>query len=451
MKIPRTNRRSTHILMVATLSVFSLFGTIQQNWAQILSSKAAQSYCSFGLSSSELRQTNSEVAAPEQETKPPDATITVTTTTDTNTRTETVSIFSLLLVSNRTEDLFAPNSPLHFNNTASSKSSTRDLVVTFVESGYLDTLSIWLHYYKQHDHSRRILCLFAVTDTAFDQIRSVLLSNQNNILQDLGPIILTQANLPSAAKAHEKLWKLRVQMLHRMAHAFPTTNILFSDADALWLHDPQELYLHPQHESSEVIASRGTFPFACPLGRDGQQGATACFGFVYFRNTPAFRKLTSDLINNMRARHGNAYDDQRAMNCILHKQYEAVKNSTLHDGSMVLTYDPLITVTLLPYSQVLRKCHLFHGDILSTVTVAHCQSHSTGKSKMEVFEKFQLTPQNVVMYEWSRKVFVELGADCGNSYNPNCMVTEKLRESIRAELSKSKWKYLKSFNSSHKM
>jgi hypothetical protein len=35
---------------------------------------------------------------------------------------------------------------------------------------------------------------------------------------------------------------------------------------------------------------------------------------------------------------------------------------------------------------------------------------------MEVFEKFQLIPQNVVKYKWSRKVFVDLGANCGNSY-----------------------------------
>ena len=134
----------------------------------------------------------------------------------------------------------------------------------------------------------------------------------------------------------------------------------------------------------------------------------------FFRNTAAFRRLSSDLVGNIN-KYSN--DDQKAMNCILHKDYELVTRNILQDGSMVLTYhqdagddadgpddndaEHKLTVTLLPYSQVLRNCRKAKNvEKLSNVTVAHCLTGKKGESKMKMYSQLHLVPSDVAIHDW---------------------------------------------------
>eukprot|EP00956_Cyclotella_meneghiniana_P002765 scaffold3257_cov23-Cyclotella_meneghiniana.AAC.1 len=52
----------------------------------------------------------------------------------------------------------------------------KDLVVIFVDSNYLETFGIWLNFYKRHDNSRRILCIFSVSDHVYDKMAQLFSS-----------------------------------------------------------------------------------------------------------------------------------------------------------------------------------------------------------------------------------------------------------------------------------
>lgn len=308
-------------------------------------------------------------------------------------------------------DVFAPSS-LQVLSDKSTKG--KDLVVTFVDSKYLDTLSVWLQYYKRHNHSNRILCVFAISKEAYDQLRHVLTTNQHNILQDnLGLFILTLLEHPGPGS----LWLTRVKLLKRIVDAFPTNNVLYSDVDALWSSDPETIYRHHQHQNSTIVASRGTFPANCPLAfEQNKKGIAICFGFTYFRNSPEFRQFTADLVRATR-HYGN--DDQRGINCLLHKTYRTTQNSHSPDKHMsdsnplVQTYAhpnkteiemaPII-VTVLPYDDVIRQCDnstYLKKKQLSKATVLHCLTKKTGTAKILSFQKYGIFPKDTVMYNWA--------------------------------------------------
>ena len=220
---------------------------------------------------------------------------------------ERVNTDSLLLISSTTEDLFATAGPLLVGNLHNGK----DLVVTFVDTGYLDTLSVWLEYYKRYNHSNIVLCLFALSGEAFDSISRVLSSNQNNIQENLGAVVLTQGHLKGNNLG--SIWTLRVKLLQRIVNTFPTNNVVYTDVDALWLKDPQTIYRDPAHSDSTIVASRGTFPPQCSLAKEPYgKTITICFGCTYFCNSPSLQQLTADLIQEI-PKYGN--DDQRATTC----------------------------------------------------------------------------------------------------------------------------------------
>lgn len=288
----------------------------------------------------------------------------------------------------------------------------KDLVVVFVDNSYLETFGVWLDHYKQHDNSKRILCAIAMSSHAYEQLHYVFtLPIPQETYGNLGETILVNFHSGLNAKVKLKsLWVERLKSLRRIIYAYPTLNVLFTDADAIWLKDPARLYNHPQHLSSDIVASKGTFPKGCPLGReDNGAGATICFGFAYFRNTPAVRILALNMEKNA---HNYDNDDQKTINCVLNKRFipNATTNIddklspmgpyTLDDGSFVRSFNNFeedgvikhsLKVSMLPYHQVIRHCD--HSLNSTGVTIAHCASDKSGHAKMDVFARYGFLTQ----------------------------------------------------------
>ena len=279
----------------------------------------------------------------------------------------------------------------------------KDLVVIFVDNSYLETFGVWLDHYKQHYNSERILCAIALSDHAYQLLHEIFtLPTSQETFGNLGETILVNLypGLDDTVKVN-RLWVARVNMLRGIINAFPALNVVYTDADAIWLRDPAQLYEHPQHLSSDIVASKGTFPGECSLGRESNgDEATICFGFTYFRNTPAVRMLVLNMENNMHNYHN---DDQETINCVLNKGWipsdtmnidekSSMEAHTLDDGSFVRSFnkieeDGVIThsfkVSMLPYHQVMRRCD--RALNLDGVIIAHCYTHKSGHAKMDMF------------------------------------------------------------------
>ena len=287
---------------------------------------------------------------------------------------------------------------------------SRDLVVMFVDTTYLETFGVWLDNYKRHDNSGRILSIFAVSEMAYHKISAAFCSHTTQAkLGNIGETLLV--NLNPGKDVHndhhflDKLWVVRLQIMRRIINTFPNINVLYTDADAIWLKDPVQLYNHPRHLSSNIVASRGTYPDDCPLGKELHDDpinhlntVTICFGFTYFRNSPDMQQLTHNLENAI-SRYSN--DDQVVINCVLSLQYGTTDNVDIHDPismaqftnddksiirsffGKVIAHN--IKVSLLPYAQVTRRCDRDMG-MLDNAVVAHCfTTQKEGQSKIQTF------------------------------------------------------------------
>eukprot|EP00984_Skeletonema_dohrnii_P022666 scaffold11764_cov105-Skeletonema_dohrnii-CCMP3373.AAC.2 len=131
-------------------------------------------------------------------------------------------------------------------------------------------------HYKHHDNSGRILSIFAISEIAYDKVSAAFSSPTTQAkLTGVGETLLVNLNpgkgkdMRNANPDHffNKLWVLRLHIMQRIIKTFHL-NVLFTDADAIWLKDPVQLYNHPQHQSSNIVASRGTYPDYCPLAKE---------------------------------------------------------------------------------------------------------------------------------------------------------------------------------------
>lgn len=288
----------------------------------------------------------------------------------------------------------------------------KDMVVVFVDTTYLETFGVWLDHYKQHDNSGRILSIFAVSEMAYEEVAVAFSSPEmHDKLTNLGETLLVNLNpgkdIRNAGHFLKKLWVVRLGIMRRIIETFPKVNVLYTDADAIWLKDPVQLYNHPKHLSSNIVASRGTFPGNCALGKELHNGpnrldtVTICFGFTYFRNSPDVLQLARNLANAV-SRYDD--DDQEAINCVLNLQYQSndevninkpssMAALTHEDGTIIRSFSGKviahnIKVSLLPYEQVTRRCDRDTG-MLENAVVAHCYTNrKEGESKMHAFEQF---------------------------------------------------------------
>lgn len=343
---------------------------------------------------------------------------------------------SMVFISNNTRDLFDPvGGPLVFRRNdidASCQSCPLpNIIMTFVDDGYMDSLSVWLHYYKSLDHSQYILCLFALSETSFQKMERLISSSRDKFAEDFGDIVVVQATnftRHDALKGPDSLWAYRMRTLRDFLHSFPSLQVTFTDLDAVWLRNPQPLFaplpsLTKTNSSLQfdIVASQGTFPDKCSLLRQskkkhlleniGVDGGTAVFGFIHFHNSPSTRQLVADLANQ--APETPEFDDQVALNCELYTRYNLLQSTRLSDGSFHLRYHLLSTNTsqanstfapinlrLLSGSQVVRNCGKY--NIRQNATVAHCLTEKDGNSKMEQFWKSGLLPSRVVMFDWQK-------------------------------------------------
>src|SRR5210317_1742994 len=105
--------------------------------------------------------------------------------------------------------------------------------------------------------------------------------------------------------------------MRRIISTFSNANVLYSDADAIWIKDPTQLFNNPQHLSSNIIASRGTFPSECALAKELHDRChlntvTICFGFTYFRNSPDVQIILAQNLENAVEKYDD--DDQKTIN-----------------------------------------------------------------------------------------------------------------------------------------
>ena len=293
----------------------------------------------------------------------------------------------------------------------------KDLVVIFVDTTYLETFGVWLDHYKHHDNSGRILSIFAISEIAYDKVSAAFSSPTTQAkLRGVGETLLVNLN-PGKGKDMRnadpdrflnKLWVLRLHIMQRIINTFPNLNVLYTDADAIWLKDPVQLYNHPQHQSSNIVASRGTYPEWCPLAMELHDDekmhlntVTICFGFTYFRNSPDLHQLAQN-VQNAVARYRN--DDQIAINCVLNLQYDSNDDLHMNDPSSIAAFTQPdksvirsffgkviahnIKVSILPYEQVTRRCGRDEGMLENSV-VAHCYTDlKEGQSKLNAFDHF---------------------------------------------------------------
>jgi len=71
--------------------------------------------------------------------------------------------------------------------------------------------------------------------------------------------------------------------MRRIINTFLNLNVLYTDVDAFWfwLQDPAQLYYHPQHQSSNIVTSRATYPQHCSIaGEANGRPATIHFGLT---------------------------------------------------------------------------------------------------------------------------------------------------------------------------
>ena len=292
----------------------------------------------------------------------------------------------------------------------------KEMVVVFIDNTYLETFGVWLDHYKQHDNSGRILSICAVSEMAYEKIAVAFSSPEmQEKLTNVGETLLVNINpgkdIRSDNADHflDELWVVRLRIMRRIINTFSNVNVLYTDADAIWLKDPAQLYNHPQHLSSNIVASRGTYPEHCPLGKELHNDpnnprlntVTICMGFTYFRNSPDVRQLAQNLENAV-SKYKN--DDQVAINCILNLQYGSNDDVNINDPSSMADFTQEdktiirsffgkvvahnIKVSLLSYEQVTRRCDRDDGMLENTV-VAHCYTaQKEGESKIHAFEKF---------------------------------------------------------------
>ncbi|EJK69342.1 hypothetical protein THAOC_09411 [Thalassiosira oceanica] len=284
------------------------------------------------------------------------------------------------------------------------KSGVKDLVLIFVDDTFVDVFEIFLEYYGRHRNEDRILCVFTSSRTAQKRVGDIMsgaqaldsgrfinyftkqgLASGRALLINIGKISRVKQSLQKGkSKIWRNLWPLRIEIMRRVLSGFPQLNIILSDADAIWLQDPSELW---SSSGSDLIASRGTYPgrsrCAFAYEEDETTPLSVCLGWSYFRNTEAVRLLLIDLELLLPTLHN---DDQLSINCLLHRQYQKLGWFLDSDGSNTQVYRRLgvdfksIQVTVLPYSKIIRNCE--EGFLsTTTVTVAHCHFRRRGIEK----------------------------------------------------------------------
>jgi hypothetical protein len=92
--------------------------------------------------------------------------------------------------------------------TAMTEEHPKDLVVVFADTASLEIFGVCLDHYKQHDNSRRILCICVVSETAYNKAGQVLSSPRTqDKLGNVGETLLVNLHPGKDTKnLHKLLW-----------------------------------------------------------------------------------------------------------------------------------------------------------------------------------------------------------------------------------------------------
>lgn len=193
------------------------------------------------------------------------------------------------------------------------------------------------------------------------------------------------------AHRHHDIWRLRIKVTACLLAA--GFDVIASDADALWIHDPMTEMESAAHNESSIVASRGHFPF--PLGR--KWGSTMCMGFALFRASGMGMEVWQQVMQRIGDEIG---DDQIALNNaadelgIVWDSYSDMRfeaSTGVGRGvvpSLTTTTGVNFTVTLLPHSRYTRKCST--TPISNETVVAHCVARKNAGAKTSWMQESNL-------------------------------------------------------------
>lgn len=110
-------------------------------------------------------------------------------------------------------------------------------------------------------------------------------------------------HLPWTGNLHD-LWKLRLDAVRRVVSA--GYNAIHTDVDAVWVKNPIPIL---DEIDADVIGSQGTI---WPPTALEAWGHVMCFGFVFFRSSPASLRVINQMTDIANA--SETFDDQKALN-----------------------------------------------------------------------------------------------------------------------------------------
>lgn len=265
-------------------------------------------------------------------------------------------------------------------------SSELPLIYTFVTDGYTQVLDNWLLHLKATGILNPVLVVTTSSEIAsrptLVNIHYYLLQPRNNATQMF----------------KSELWSWRSRILEELIQM--DRDVVMMDVDALpVVDDPFSFLTLPEFTKSDIIASRGRFPYSL----NALWGATACMGFLYVKSslkTKSFLRAFSEYTLTMG-------DDQVGFNHALADNLNPVwtqgVSKSLHAAGFV-------SVSILPFDMVPRYCkddikihEKNNGQRLNTANqlgwvplvypsarILHCYTPKDGGEKSDWFERWGL-------------------------------------------------------------
>jgi len=248
-----------------------------------------------------------------------------------------------------------------------SRALDKTVILTIANIGYKDVLTSWIKRTQDVGMQKKhvsVVCVDNELQAALEQ------QGHECLLVDPGK--------------DGAVFKGVAFLRHLIAYALNShgLDVMYTDADALWLQNPLPIMQSIVSEvgGPGIIGSRGNYP--TDVG--GAWGATLCTGVLLYhgRLPDSFWSALAETQQQINDGH-----DQHYLNAMLFKsgvewnmgrlQYE---ESTNLDHGRVPAFD--ISVTLLPHNQFPRICSNLHRE---EVVILHCTS-GTGSAASKPFE-----------------------------------------------------------------
>ena len=253
-----------------------------------------------------------------------------------------------------------------------------------VSHGYIDFFRNWLHYFRKLAIGNYIV--IAEDKVTFDELyndaklqmkgRVLLVDDSNSVMSQLGSIGNATNALNYLTPAYVALMERRPYYIQTILALSDRYDILFTDADTVWLNDPLNYFTN---ESVSVFALADVRNHT--MSTVGQ----ACGGFWLLRNTDLTRAFISDWVEAMIeiSKTGKKSGNQPSFNKLLIKYTGKYKN-------FILSMLPLADFA----SGELYFNEIGWRDRHPTPAVIHNNFASTSDVKISRFKKYDLWHPN---------------------------------------------------------